>query len=78
MAAMCHGDFHSYLTDRITRCVIKISLVYTIAHGVFKEFVKDTKFTDGIGGEHRGNLLKYFVPLLYHRTVTKAIGLRNI
>lgn len=49
MAAMRHGDFHGHLTDRITRCVIKISLVYAIAHGVFKEFVKGTKFTDGVG-----------------------------
>lgn len=52
MAAMRHGDFHGHLTDRITRCVIKISLVYTITHGVFEEFVKGTKFTDGVGGEH--------------------------
>ena len=72
MAAMSHGDFYGHLTDRITRCIIKISLVYAITHGVFEEFIQGTKFTDGAGREHKGDLLKYFVPLLYHRTVTKA------
>lgn len=62
MAAMRHGDFHGHLTDRITRCVIKISLVYAIAHGVFKEFVKGTKFTDGVGGEYRGTSLNILCP----------------